>query len=351
MESRFKNQSEKLNKKITAMIMAFMVTIVCLGTGISAEANTKAALEAPQITNCYIDGEYVCFEWTEVSGVKSYHVYYSYTNTRGELFTSKNKFYVPIKGRGMDYSIEVYAVNDKTESNKGTATIYVPEIDYSDIDYIDASCLSLSQLEEWANHNGMEWEVSEKKGYTILSMEEKDKNNSGFLNGLKAVAKGVFDNVMKSTEKKLENIDSDEITSEVEDVIGKGLEKDSMSEAIKEKASEEWEQTKVEAAASAIVGGVKGAMGYLTKNDKNIHYEYFYESDMVQYAAQIEVISFLKANNDEHIEYIKNNLEKISEDGEDLYLTVSADETRHIGIMLKVNDANDRWINYIVPLF
>ena len=59
MESRFKNQSEKLNKKITAMIMAFMVTIVCLGTGISAEANTKAALEAPQITNCYIDGEYV----------------------------------------------------------------------------------------------------------------------------------------------------------------------------------------------------------------------------------------------------------------------------------------------------
>ena len=311
----------------------------------SAEAKTKVTLGIPQITNCYIDSEYLYYEWTEVSGAKSYDVYY--TNTIGKELkkgnTSKNECYILIRDRGIDYSIEV---NDKAVSDSATASIYVPEINYADISYVEASCLSLDQLKEWADYQGLEWEVSEEDGYTYLFMNEKDPNNSGInKENAKGYAGSALDGAAENVGKKL---DFEYGISKFESFLDKWLSDE--NKGFGDALSETVDETLNEITETTIEGAFDG-IGDRYSKDKDIHYGYSYDSDMVKHAAQCAYMSLLKCNNDEYIEEIKNNYRKASDDGDSYYTYfVSEDATRYIEWLSKSDDVNDRWIEIIRPV-
>ncbi len=323
MKSKMKKQSEKLSKKMTAIIVALMAVVACLGTGISVEAKPKDMLKTPQITNCYNDGDSIYLEWEKVDQAQSYEVYWTDTAS-GKIKNDKTSgiwCYVPVNDRGTDYSIEVYAVNGKAVSDGAAVSIYVPEINYKDVSYAEASCLSLNQLKKWADYQGVEWEIYKEDGYTYLEIHEKDPNNSGMnKKNAQGYAGYAWDGAMKNVDEKL---DSEYGLSKFGSFLSKWLDEDKdFGDAL----SETLDETLDDIGEATMEGAFEGMADRFIE-DKDIYYIYYYDSDMVQCAAIGAWVSRLKYNNDAYIKSIQNNFEKVTADGGGtIYCTYLASE-------------------------
>lgn len=256
-------------------------------------------LDMPELSSWMLNGEVYELNWDVVPNATGYEVMIV---DQGSVLTSNNWIDATVK-EGETINLQIRAVGDSEKiiaSEWSSYNIYMPVIDYTQINEYSAMLLSLDQLKKWATTNGYEYSVLTEGDTTILSIQYKDELNSGFMNGVGRTLSGLADGLLGGAQEELtaESI----LPSAVEKYIDNGSLKETMKEQVKDSTSEiGW-------------SGLRRGFDYLFM-DTAIHYDYLYLNDSLNKSAYIGTISLLEMQRENYKTLHDENYDKYESDG------------------------------------
>lgn len=297
-----------MKKKALTVILSLSLAVALAACGKStlqarsSQPETKRAQEtlepeslqqllAPDIIYTNMDGEVLELSWNEVAGAGGYT--FLFQDVEKDL--QDGKFTITGVPQGITLDFQIMTKGDgvsTTDSVWGTYTYTTPSYSYTeDVGFASATCLSSSQLLEWASANGYTYETSSANGWYVVDVSKEDSVNAGTWNKIKRIGSAAWDGFTDGID---ETVDSyTDIDSLVDQYAVSGSIKDTFND-INEEAQNNGK-------LNAIRQALKSAF-----MDANIHYIYYYKEGEENRAAKFETVFMIKKNH----ESFKNDMEK-----------------------------------------
>lgn len=249
-------------------------------------------LLAPDTVYVDVDGEVVDLTWNEIEGANGYT--FVWNGNEKELSYGRISLIGVTQGETLDVQIMTKGDGVSTaDSEWGTYSYTVASYSYTDdVGFASATCLSASQVMEWATARGYTYEISNVDGWYIVDVSKEDSANAGTWNKIKRIGSAAWNGFTDGIDETVDSYTD----------IDKLIDQYAVSGSIKDTYNDINEEAQNNGKINAIRQALKSAF-----MDANIHYSYYYVEGEENRAAKFATVLMLKKNHESFKSQMEEN--------------------------------------------